>query len=561
LVPALLLTACGTLEVGIEFTATPGQHVTATAGSAPTSTRPPATGIAGLLTTTPTIPPTPEPATLTPTPGSSVTPTAEACVADSTFVRDITIPDGAAITPGNIFVKTWRVRNSGTCPWGEGYVIIFVRGDRLATVSTAPIPLVEPGQVADISLAMTAPQAPGQYVGIWQLRSAEGARFGTTLTTEIVVPATPTPVPPPTPSPTPTPSRTPPGPMACAADFSQYPERIATFLDDPRTDLGQMEVWLRDCGVISENYGSVHLINLQKAATTDVVVAIHNRTISGPLLEGKLLIYHAGADGYTLKHHEKGERVDILAISDINADGKTEIVWTSTQCGAHSCVSQLAVDQWTGTDYEDWITGTPEMTSADYRLADTVADGTGQEILVHGGLIASAGAGPQRAWTETYISADGLPYTLFSQVYDYSSCLYHHILDANRAFIQAPDGSFETAITAYQDAINDNSLKACWTLDNELALLRDLARFRLVVAYTATGQPDQATQSRDAISAPALHGAADTFLESYHTTGSVAEACVATTAYAVDHPDAWQFMADWGYANPSFSAADLCPLE
>lgn len=38
---------------------------------------------------------------------------------DARYVRDITYPDGSEVAPGEEFVKTWRVANSGVMPWNE----------------------------------------------------------------------------------------------------------------------------------------------------------------------------------------------------------------------------------------------------------------------------------------------------------------------------------------------------------------------------------------------------------------------------------------------------------
>src|SRR5512140_1636519 len=47
------------------------------------------------------------------------------------FVADVTVPDGAYITPGATFTKTWRIKNVGTCSWNTNYSLIFVSGERM----------------------------------------------------------------------------------------------------------------------------------------------------------------------------------------------------------------------------------------------------------------------------------------------------------------------------------------------------------------------------------------------------------------------------------------------
>lgn len=180
---------------------------------------------------------------------------------------------------------------------------------------------------------------------------------------------------------------------------------------------------------------------------------------------------------------------------------------------------------------------------------------------MHGGVIGSVGAGPQRAWTETYASLKDAPYTLFKQVYDASKCLYHQILDANQAFDNWTKLGFEPAITAYKAASADKTAETCGAIPDELATLRDFARFRLLVAYVGGGEAAEAEKLAPQIAHAGLRGAADTFMKSYKATRSVLQACRDTTAYAKATPGAWQFLADWGYANPSFKAEDLCPLN
>ena len=73
------------------------------------------------------------PATETPTPtATSVptsTPTPEPCDL-AAFVADITIQDGATLSPGNEFTKTWRLKNTGVCTWTTDYALVFIDGDQ-----------------------------------------------------------------------------------------------------------------------------------------------------------------------------------------------------------------------------------------------------------------------------------------------------------------------------------------------------------------------------------------------------------------------------------------------
>ena len=95
------------------------------------------------------------------------------------FVTDVTVPDGTKFAPGDDFVKTWRLKNTGSCTWTTSYALVFDSGD--AMNGPASINLtgsVAPGQTIDISAEMEAPDSNGTYRGNWKLRNASNAKFG-----------------------------------------------------------------------------------------------------------------------------------------------------------------------------------------------------------------------------------------------------------------------------------------------------------------------------------------------------------------------------------------------
>lgn len=157
-----------------------------------------------------------------PTPGPTQTPVPDVteesgCTLNASFVADITIPDNTELQPSVSFVKTWRIRNSGTCDWGPGYYLVFVGGDQMGALPSIAVPATAAGATADLSVQMAAPVSPGTYKGNWRVQSDSSQVFGSTVYVLIIVPQpptatpevanTPTPtVPPPTGTPTSTPS-------------------------------------------------------------------------------------------------------------------------------------------------------------------------------------------------------------------------------------------------------------------------------------------------------------------------------------------------------------------
>ena len=96
------------------------------------------------------------------------------------FVKDVTIPDGSKIAAGEPFVKTWRLKNRGTCSWSPDYRLVFNSGDQMGETSAVRLPAyVAPGQSVDVSVTLTAPADSGHYTGYWMLRNPSGEMFGT----------------------------------------------------------------------------------------------------------------------------------------------------------------------------------------------------------------------------------------------------------------------------------------------------------------------------------------------------------------------------------------------
>ncbi|PWB76346.1 MAG: hypothetical protein C3F07_03790 [Anaerolineales bacterium] len=95
------------------------------------------------------------------------------------FVSDITAPDGAAFAPGAAFTKTWRFMNIGTCTWTTSYSLVWAGGDALGAPASVKLPVdVPPGQMLDISVNLTAPNAAGHYKGLFKFSNASGTQFG-----------------------------------------------------------------------------------------------------------------------------------------------------------------------------------------------------------------------------------------------------------------------------------------------------------------------------------------------------------------------------------------------
>lgn len=140
--------------------------------AAPLATLPPGRGLAS-----PTLLPTEE-ARPTPTP---------ACVDSLTFLEDLTIPDGMSAAPGAELDKRWRVKNSGTCNWHEGYRVKFLSGAELGAPPEQALYPARGGTELMIRILYKAPAEEGVYQSAWQALSPEGTPFGDPFYIQITV--------------------------------------------------------------------------------------------------------------------------------------------------------------------------------------------------------------------------------------------------------------------------------------------------------------------------------------------------------------------------------------
>jgi uncharacterized protein YkwD len=100
-----------------------------------------------------------------------------ACEDKAAFYSDVTVPDNSVFQQSVEFVKTWQIKNAGTCSW-EGYSLVFGGGSSMDAPLSAPIPSVQPGDLVEISVKLKSPNQGGVYTSLWEFQNKAGKRFG-----------------------------------------------------------------------------------------------------------------------------------------------------------------------------------------------------------------------------------------------------------------------------------------------------------------------------------------------------------------------------------------------
>jgi Ig-like domain from next to BRCA1 gene len=172
-VAAIRTSAASTVVSGFTLTAA----VFTVAPSLPTDTAAPE---ATQATSTVTVPPA---AQVTTTQGTTV-----ALCDVLEFVADVNIPDGTSMAPGQDFLKTWRVKNSGSCTWDADYKLVYAEyADKMSGQWQPLTQVVQPGQEVELSVQFTAPDKVGEYLSAWQMQNPRGVTFPEAIYVKIIV--------------------------------------------------------------------------------------------------------------------------------------------------------------------------------------------------------------------------------------------------------------------------------------------------------------------------------------------------------------------------------------
>ncbi len=349
---------------------------------------------------------------------------------------------------------------------------------------------------------------------------------------------------------------------ACPSTLADYTTAVEQVL---ATDVGKLVRWLQGCQTGGSGKSGARGLDIDGDGARDVVVIVADPASPADTPPGNVLIFHGTADpkAWDLRYvAEASGQIGLLETADVNADRKLDIAWTDTTCGAHTCFTRVQIIAWDAAqdEYVNLIGNNATMATAQVRFADVNA-GSGKELIMHGGEIGSAGAGPQRPWTEIWASLDGEPYVLVDRTYDPSPCLYHHVLDANDLMAQ---GKYTEAAAVYADVVDDVTLETCSSRPNERVELREFAWYRQALALAYAGNKAEAGRTVAALAQTLPQGlyapVANIWWSAYNANEDAPTACATVEAYARANADVWKILADYGYANPTFSADDVCVL-
>jgi hypothetical protein len=95
------------------------------------------------------------------------------------LIADITIPDDTVLKPGKDFRKIWKIQNTGTCNWDEGYEFVYMGGslDGYNIYFNTAGNYVKAGAAVDLAVDLTASLVPNTYQECWSMKNDRNQYF------------------------------------------------------------------------------------------------------------------------------------------------------------------------------------------------------------------------------------------------------------------------------------------------------------------------------------------------------------------------------------------------
>ena len=290
-----------------------------------------------------------------------------------------------------------------------------------------------------------------------------------------------------------------------------------------------------------------------------------------PMPSGSLLIFLCAEEAfravYITSPASEAGRPALQAARDFTGDGGPELLILWESCGAHTCFTQAEILKWDGSGFENlWQGRSDDLPSAEIELQGPFADSsTAISITAKG--IGSVGAGPYREIRRTWTwHGESGRFEVSEETLADPKYRIHVLHDADQAFL---DGDYETAVNGYLRVMEDETLDDWLSAEDGRAALGAYAAFRRVVVDVDSGQITNAEagvlflQAAYPPSSPnhAFVDLVESFWEAYQISGDPGEACLAAQSYAINNPEAILEPLYYGYANRTYLAADICPLD
>ena len=251
-----------------------------------------------------------------------------------------------------------------------------------------------------------------------------------------------------------------------------------------------------------------------------------------------------------------GQDFFVMNVVDMTGDGRRDVLYGETSCGANTCTTIVRLLVRDGDGYRNAAADVAVPTVTGFSFEDVTGDGV-PDLTIEGGTYGSVGAGPPRPFQFVYsavgggfgeIARVGLPTTFRVWV----------IADGNAAFAA---GDYVGALTLYGQAASDAGLDEF--VPGAGADLMALAALRAAITQLQLGDATAATSLAQAAAAGGgLVGAlATAYLSAIIANPDAAAGCAALNDVLAPRAAEWDaFWAQFGFGLPEFRSEQICPF-
>ena len=284
----------------------------------------------------------------------------------------------------------------------------------------------------------------------------------------------------------------------------------------------------------------------------------------GSLTDANLVIYDPAPDQPTrwrqaFDHnlaYGGGQDFFVMTVVDVTGDGRRDITYGETACGANTCTTIVRVLVRDGDGYRNAAVDIAVPTATSFGFDDVTGDGVA-DLTIEGGTFGSIGAGPARPFQFVY-SAVGGNFAEIARVGLPTSYLVWIIADGNTAF---DAGDYVGALALYGLAASDGSLDEF--VPGAGPELMALAQLRASITQLRLGDATAATSLAQMSSAGGgLIGALGTaYLSAIIAQPEPAIGCAALNDALTPRVAEWDaFWQQFGFGLPPFLSQQLCPF-
>jgi hypothetical protein len=320
---------------------------------------------------------------------------------------------------------------------------------------------------------------------------------------------------------------------------------------------------IKAVGRASGQGDSVRTVDLNGDGWLDVVIALADP----PGNEGgSVRILVCQGEQYVLGSPESLREADAMPIlhaeSELTHDSCADVLLGWRQCGAHTCFERLEVLSASGTQIiRHALDPSVDLPYPEVTIA---ADGS---VAVTATGIGSVGAGPFRRFTRTWVWDPGIrAFGLVSDEFEPPRYRIHVLLDADAS---ARLGDLRGALDLFHRVVLDDSLLDWVDPATERANLTGYSMFRVVLTYLQMNDEGDAQKAYGILQNQYPSGAAgrayasmaQAFWDTYTASADLIPACEAAREFADGHADEILAPLYFGYANPVYTPADVCPTE